>query len=78
MEQRRIPSWPFLWGNDVLENELRNPQQGGCVLVSVPGYRFYQNFAAMQTNDDLLTTIRATMTPIASVQDLTLYRVALR
>ena len=78
MEQRRIPSWPFLWGNDVLENELRNPQQGGCVLVSVPGYRFYQNFAAMPTNDDLLTTIRATMTPIASVQDLTLYRVALR
>jgi len=78
MEQRRIPSWPFMWGNDVLENELRNPQQGGCVLVSVPGYRFYQNFAAMPTNDDLLTTIRATMTPIASVQDLTLYRVALR
>jgi hypothetical protein len=76
MEQRRINSWPFMWGNDVLKNELRNPQQGGCVLVSVPSYRFFQNFAAMQTNDDLLTTIRATMTPIASLQGLTLYRVA--
>jgi len=75
VEQKRLNSWPFLWPEDVLNNELPNLQQQsrGCVLVSRKVYQFFRAFSA-SSNDAWLTEIQRTMTPIVAVQDITLYR----
>ena len=74
IEQRRFTSWPFTWGNDVLRHEFRDLQKGGCALVSEKSYGLFRGFTTVPQHDDLLTAIRTEMTPIASIQDLTLYR----
>jgi hypothetical protein len=74
IEQRRFTSWPFTWGNDVLRHEFRDLPEGGCALVSEKSYGLFRGFTTVPQHDDLLTAIRTEMTPIASIQDLTLYR----
>jgi len=46
----------------------------GCVLTSETTYRFFKRVAVTPGNDELLSNVRQSMTPIATVQDLTLYR----
>jgi hypothetical protein len=76
-EEKRINSWPFLWPEDVRNNELRKlrDQPQGCVLVSKDAYKFFKHFGGSQRTDEpLLPEIQQTMKPIYSVQDVTLYR----
>jgi hypothetical protein len=75
-EDKRFNSWPFLWPDEVENNELPKLRQSdrGCVLTSESVYHFFKQFAVTQGNDKLLSYVRQTMTPIATVRDLTLYR----
>jgi hypothetical protein len=76
IEEKRFNTWPFLWPDDVQNKEIPKLRQsdGGCVLISQSTYRFFKDFAVKPGNDDLLSTVRQTMTPIATEQDFTLYR----
>jgi len=75
-DDKRFNSWPFLWPDEVENKELPKLRQSdrGCVLTSEGVYRFFKHFAVTKGNDELLSNVRQTMTPIATVQDLTLYR----
>lgn len=75
-DDKRFNSWPFLWPDEVENKELPKLRQSdrGCVLTSEGVYRFFKRVAVTPGNDELLSNVRQTMTPIATVQDLTLYR----
>jgi hypothetical protein len=75
IEQKRINSWPFLWPDEVQENELPKlrQQNKGCVLVSRNMYEFYKWIAVSPGNDRLMSEIKRTMRPIFEFQDLTLF-----
>lgn len=75
-ENKRFNTWPFLWPDEVQNNELPNLQgkARGCVLVSQDVYEFFRGYAVSPGTDALLKEIRHTMRPIAAIQDLTLYR----
>jgi hypothetical protein len=75
-EEKRFNTWPFLWPDEVQNNELPELQgkARGCVLVSQDVYDFFRGYAVSPGTDALLKEIRQTMRPIAAVQDLTLYR----
>jgi hypothetical protein len=68
--------WPFLWPDEVQKNELRKlrQQRQGCVLVSQNAYHFFKHIGGSQRNEPLLPEIQRTMTPVYTVQDVTLYR----
>ena len=75
-EEKRINSWPFLWPDEVKQNELRRlrDQRQGCVLVSSYAYIFFEHYGGSQRNhDQLLPEIQQTMKPIYTVQDVTIY-----
>lgn len=76
IEDKRFNTWPFLWPAEVEAKEIPKLRQSdrGCVLISQSTYRFFKNFAVAPGNDELLSNVRQTMTPIATVQDFTLYR----
>lgn len=76
VEEKRINIWPFLWPDEVRKNELRNlrHRSQGCVLVSRDVFRFFKQFAVSPGNDELLSEIQRTMSPIYTLQDVTLYR----
>lgn len=75
-EERRINSWPFLWPNEALQHDLPRirAQDQGCVLVNARQYYFFKNIAVSRGNDELLSEIRRTMTPIFTLGDVTLYK----
>lgn len=75
-EEKRINSWPFLWPDDVKNNELSKLRQQpqACVLVSKNAYDFFKHFGGSQHQDELLPEIQQNMTPIYTTQDVTLYR----
>jgi hypothetical protein len=76
IEEKRFNTWPFLWPDEVENIEIPKLRQSdrGCVLISDNAYLFFKHFAVTKGNDELLSNVRQTMTPIATVQDLTLYR----
>lgn len=76
IEEKRFDTWPFLWPDQVEREVLPKLRRsdGGCVLISESTYCFFEHLAVKPGNDELLTDVRQTMTPIASVQDFTLYR----
>jgi hypothetical protein len=76
IEDKRFNTWPFLWPDEVEKNELPKLRRSdrGCVLTSEKTYRFFENLAVKPGNDELLSNVRQTMTPIGTVQDFTLYR----
>lgn len=76
IEDKQFNSWPFLWADEVENKELPKLRQSdrGCVLLSESAYLFFKHFAITKGNDELLSDVRQTMPPIATVQDLTLYR----
>ena len=75
-EEKRINSWPFLWPDEVKNNELSKLRQQpqACVLVSKTAYDFFKHFGSSRHRDELLPEIQRTMRPIYTVQDVTLYR----
>ena len=76
IEDKRFNTWPFLWPDEVENIEFPKLRQSdrGCVLISNNAYLFFKHFAVTKGNDELLSNVRQSMTPIATVQDLTLYR----
>ena len=76
LEEKRINSWPFLWPDEVKNNELSKLRQQpqACVLVSKNAYDFFKHFGGSQHRDELLPEIQQTMRPVYTVQDVTLYR----
>ena len=75
-EEKRFNTWPFLWPAEVENKELPDLRQSdrGCVLTSDSTYLFFKHFAVTKGNDELLSDVRNTMTPIASVQDFKIYQ----
>jgi hypothetical protein len=76
VEERRVNTGPYLWPNEILQNELpkvRNQNQG-CVLVSKSEYSFLKQFEISKDNDELLSEVPRAMKPIYMLQDLTLYQ----
>jgi hypothetical protein len=75
-EKRQIDSWPFYWATEVQRDELPKlrQQNQSCVLVSTEMYLFWRNMAITKGNDELVSEIRRTMTPIFELDDITLYR----
>jgi hypothetical protein len=77
IEEKRINAWPFLFAEEVQERDLPNLRQHdrGCVLVNYGEYGFFKSIAVSPGDDRLLTEIQRAMSPVASFQDIVLYRV---
>ena len=74
-ESKRFNSWTFMWPEDVQKHEMHDIRQNSrnCVLVDENAYKFFREFAISKGTDELLTEIRQTMSPIAAVEDITIY-----
>jgi hypothetical protein len=76
LEGKRFNSWVFLWPEDVEEHEMRDIRKNSrsCILVSGDVYKFFRKLTISKGNDELLTEIQQTMSPIAAVKDIIIYR----
>jgi hypothetical protein len=76
VEERRVNTGPYLWPNEILQNELPKvrKQNRGCVLVSKNMYVFLKQFEISKDNGELLSEAPRTMKPVYMLQDLTLYQ----
>jgi hypothetical protein len=77
VEEKRINSGPFLWPEEILNRDLPKlrEKEGGCVLVSGKQYRFFKSIAVSQNNDEILSEVQRTMSPIYKFGDITIYQV---
>ena len=75
-EAKRINSWPFMWPDEVLKVDLPKLQQQdrGCVLVDQSVYQFFKDIAVSRGNDEILSEVQRTMSPIYKFGDITIYQ----
>ena len=66
IEEKRINSWPFMWPDEVLREDLPKLQEQSraCVLVNRSEYEFFKGIAVWRGNDEILSEIQKTMRPL--------------
>ena len=74
-EEKRINSWPFMWPEEFLKEDLPKlrEQDGACALVNRSKYEFFKSIAVSPGNNQIVSDIQRTMSPLFTFEDITLY-----